>query len=152
MPKTKLIGTVTAATWLALTAFSTGSQRANEDPTFFKGPMEPSGKIRFQFIEAKREGAPPKVDRFHLKFDCNDGLGQAGQGYGAMSGNAIRPNERGRFRIRAVYPGTYFLLRGDFNRRFTKATGLARFKGDVGDGVHTECDTGPMEWRAEPQP
>ena len=106
MRKMKLIATVALASSLTLAAAVTGSERANGDPTFFKGPMDPSGKIRFQFIEAKREGAPPKVDRFKLEFDCNDGQGLAGQGYGAASGDAIRPNERGRFRIRAVYPGS----------------------------------------------
>jgi hypothetical protein len=145
-----MIGALAAC--LTLTALSAGSPRVDENTTFFKGPMDPSGKIRFQFIEAKRDGAPPKLDRFRFTFDCNDGRGPARQNYGVLSGDSLRPNEFGKFRIRAAYPGTLLLARGDFNRRFTKATGLMRFKGDVGDGEHTDCDTGPLEWEATPLP
>jgi hypothetical protein len=142
------IAAVVLASWLTAAGVGSASGGSSSDPQIFKGKMDPWGTIRFQARESKRVKAP-HLDRFQLSFDCNDGLGPTGQGYGAKAGSPVQPNAKGKFRILAEYSDLTFDLKGDFNRRYTKASGTFRFQGNVGDGVHTNCDTGLLRWQAE---
>jgi hypothetical protein len=142
---------IALAAWLALSGIGTASPRVAAGTEVFKGPADPAGSIRFQVLESKR-GVLPRLDRFHLKFDCNDGLGLTGAGYGAAPGSSVRPDRKGRFGIDSKGRGFSLTVRGDFNRGFTKASGTFRFRGDLGDGMHTDCDTGRVSWRAAPKP
>ena len=151
MKRTIVTGGVAAAAWLAVSVPGAASPRIAEGTEVFKGPMDPYGSIRFQALPSKR-GKVPRLDRFRFKFNCSEELGPTGLSYGASAGSSVRPNGEGRFTIRDQGPDFEFALKGDFSRRYTKATGTFRFQGNVGDGVHTNCDTGKATWAAGVQP
>jgi hypothetical protein len=150
MKKTIAAAGAALAACLTLSELGAAAPRIAEGTKVFKGTVDPYGSIRFQALPSKR-GKVPRLDRFHIKFDCNDGTPPTGLGYGASAGSSIRPDDKGRFRIRDQGPAFELAVNGDFNRRYTKASGTFRFQGDFGDGVHTECDPGRLSWQAKLQ-
>jgi hypothetical protein len=151
MKGTIAIGGVALGAWLALCAPGTAAPRVAEGTKVFKGPMDPYGSIRFQALPSKR-GKVPRLDRFNIRFSCNDGTPPTGLGYGAAPGSSIRPDRRGRFRIGDHGSDLDLAINGDFNRRYTKASGTFRFDGAIVDGIHSECHTGRVTWKADLQP
>jgi hypothetical protein len=121
--------------------------RVADGTKVFKGSMDPYGSIRFQALPSKR-GKVPRLDRFNIRFSCNDGNPPTGLGYGAAAGSSIRPDRKGRFRIRDKGSDLDLAINGDFNRRYTRASGTFRFDGTIVDGVHSECHTGRLTWQA----
>jgi hypothetical protein len=130
-------------------------------PSLASGSVMGSGSVSakggfdmgFDFTVNSR-GKPKKVKDFfftEIQADCevNGPVGFEASGLGPYDVNRKRkfgdkinvnwkPTKRGN-------PGT-ITVKGQYNRRITKAEGIIRATGDLGD--NTGCDTGKAEWVA----
>jgi hypothetical protein len=152
-----LISSIVAGLALAGPLFASAATSTRS----FSGTIDPSGTVSFKL--KKHNGtrtipgaSPSKGFTFgSMPVDCDGGPDTTG---GVVT-FTIPVKDTGKFTIKAVAgnpqnPSSALLVKGDFNNKYTKASGTIRVHGSnvlISGNNHDACDSGTLDWSAQKQ-